>query len=1134
MVFSTAVFSLLSLALLLPAKADAKCACGYRDPYTNSLWTDATLTYFNETEAAADIVFQPASSASLQGSASAGDSGTGNQSWAAGQDLNPWEQAFSALWRSGVSYNNTQLDPDSDRGLALAVQPADTKHRISYGSRLTTRRRDILYGSFRASMAPASPYQGGTILQMSATFNDSDVVETSIYTKDDPTNAAYTWSYSARDQISDPVSHPLATLGNDPYGFHEHRFDWLPNELQFANDAPVVPANSLDLRRKDNGINIPSLPSPFSFKHWANGARDGSQGPPIHHQPTANILYARLFFNSSLSERNAEFEQQCQQAGGDDFCDTEDFTLRGSTPFSLVAIEKQEIPKSHKEIPLYAVVAESASGGLFIVILAHALTKRYLKAKRKERTLRAFLAAGEREKDPNAEGQHGGITPSLSSSSRQSISRSLDSDETRAEIEKAMAIWNNPALIGGEEDEQDEYEAGFESDSDDEDDPLRIKRRTKTEDLDSFGHGSFSHGQLLTTLKYTPPQYRLYSPSPSEQTHGGPPLSGHVRSHFAETSSSSLGHGHSASAEGDDEEEIIEENAQRPRNHRRSSRQSEAGINSAVRPPFRTMRMLTSESGHSRGIGGIGAPASDSGHDMYRNDPTDSRQDSSSVSHSGIDHSVRWNVRIIEWVPKEESGNGKEAEKDSVARLAVPRANTPEVPRPVGMKRKGLLQRITKKLFVAEGEAKATASGAARVEYLDGLRGFACFLVSFHHFMLIFYYGIADESAANHYPAFETWFRFILGPILVNGGLNVGIFFVLSARVIANRYLVRGKLQDLAEATHRRVPRLAVPISAGILMCYFLIEADAFHWIQRANSRTWSPWSYFQDYNNLGTFFNSYILLWFTVPPQIPLMVTTYATGILWTAPVIVQSSWTVFTCALIAREFNSARKRYSFYTLCFLASWLAGRFDYFFIAGLMIADADNKLKYRALAAKGIRIGKFRMHGQVLAWIVFLAGAVMSWIEFSNVDLDFTALEHGIHPDFVTSKPKVWVGRAYPNYTDPRLYDFWFVIGFFLLCDLCVSFRTFFQLRFWSVFGRNAFSLYLLHGVVMWTVSASVTLKLLVIGVPYWAAILINFLVTYVTLFLLCEAFTRTFDTWGIGLSKSFWRLTTGGIGRRL
>jgi peptidoglycan/LPS O-acetylase OafA/YrhL len=68
------------------------------------------------------------------------------------------------------------------------------------------------------------------------------------------------------------------------------------------------------------------------------------------------------------------------------------------------------------------------------------------------------------------------------------------------------------------------------------------------------------------------------------------------------------------------------------------------------------------------------------------------------------------------------------------------------------------------------------------------------------------------------------------------------------------------------------------------------------------------------------------------------------------------------------------------------------------------------------------------------------------------------------------------------------------VIGIFVLCDLSKPFAGFFMLRWWGAIGRNAFSLYLLHGIIFWTWGAWLCLKLLIIGTPYWAAITVVFI----------------------------------------
>lgn len=1036
------------------------------DPATNALWTDSIITYFNETEASSGIVFDPPSSPSLDGSKSGGDTGTSLQrSWTTVDHLNDWNEGFSNLWRTGYASNNTHLSPRTSEGLQLDVQPADTSDRITWGSALLTRRRDIQYGSLRTSMVAPRPYEGGTVLQLGIQYNSSEYIRSALYSaSQDPRLSTLQWSYSARNADADPyIQNLTAALGDAPWSsFTEHRIDWLGSDrLIFSNGAlPSDGAvNQLGFDKETDKTNLPTLGGPVSLSHFSSGDVSMQQSPPVLHQPEARVLYARLFFNSSSLARAEAFEAECAASSGASICSTEDETLRESTPFTEEALSPFSARSVPRRAPLYSVIACSAAGGLFVLLLVHALSVRYIKANATKKALQEMDASEDKSQEVVAEVP---FEPSARPSTN--VSRWEDPDFV------ARAIRHCDDDI----DEEDE-EAETIVDHMEQDDPLRINK-TASGPSDLLGHASFNDEDKLG---YVAPQYRL---AYEAHAHRG------SDAHSLAPSSSRMSFDLSKSpAEGSSASFVISE-----------------------RTP--------SEGGHWQ---------------------------TSSSDH----HHARWETPIVEWQAAPSTDQipaaGPMAQRtDRAQQIDDPTHAAPH--RASHLKRFSALAKTT---LLGSGSAGKTASGAARVEYLDGLRGFACFLVSLHHFLLIFYYGITTVNQPMHYAGMETWLRKILGAILVNGGLNVGIFFFLAARVIANRYLVRGRLQDLAEAIHRRVPRLMLPISAAIVINYFLIEADAFHWVLRLASRTWSPWSYYQNYENLGVFINDYLALWFTIPPNVPPLVSLYATGILWTVPVIVQSSWTVFLCALVAREIPNPKKRYTFYGACWVLSWYANRFDYFFIAGLIMADLDNRVKYRQKAAHGFplapasirerlapRIANIRVHGQAAAWVVFLTGAVFSWLEFvGGSGSDVIKQEHGIHPDWPSSKPNAWdPSTRSVDYTDPRFFDFLFVLGFFLLCDLCNSFRTFFQLRFWSAFGRNAFSLYLLHGVIFWSWGAWLCLALLKHDVPYWAAVLVVFLTSYMWLALLCEMFTRTFDAWGVSISKSFWRVTSGGLGRRL
>ncbi|CAO1624968.1 unnamed protein product [Sympodiomycopsis kandeliae] len=1088
--------SFILLAVSASLSLAAECPCGYKDPVTGALWTDSIITYFNETDADTSVLLDPQHKTSFDGGKSGNNQdGSSAQVWTVANALNDYNDGFSSLWRTGYAPNNTVLPADDagerEGGIQFDVQPADKSNRITWGSGLLTRRRDIQFGSFRASMIGPRPYQGGTILQFGVQHNSSEYIRSSIYSaSDDFSQSTLQWGYSARNTDAEPYTQNLTqALGPSPWSnYVEHRIDWLgPQQLTFSNNATLSldSVSQLNINKKLDKTNLPTLGGPISLSHYSAGDTSLNQSPPVYHQPSARVIYARLFFNSSSAQRHDSFEAGCSAAANTNICNTEDQKLRESTPFDPDALLAVVPPTSHRHIPLYSIVVCSAAGGLFVLLLVHALSVRSI------RSHQAAKAAVRETADDGAESTELGWEYTDGKTSSAFGAGRISTDPARWEdpdfLASALQDWDaddadRDSLDGSTLDE-DEYDCY--------DDPLGLNHKENLSDAgcrDSYPSHLQASGSAhsFNTL----PQKFAHSEthSLSDSSHQLQVLS-YVRSHTHEQ--------HRSGADSDDGFTDLSHHL---------------GSFSGDLPAAR------------RAAFGGGGPA---GVGAMQTSPSQ----------------ARWSAPIVEWEPAPKT----DSEQTDDAQMAQ-RKDTPHPgARPAMSSFAAKKQRLSQVLF-GTGNTGQTASGAARVEYLDGLRGFACFLVSLHHFLLIFYGGITTAGQPLHYPGMETWLRKILGPIIANGGLNVGIFFCLAARVIANRYLVRGRLQDLAEAIHRRVPRLMLPISAAIVINYFLIEADAFHWVQRLASRTWSAWSYYEDYQNLGVFINDYLTLWFTIPPTVPALVSLYATGILWTVPIIVQSSWTVFLCALIAREMPNPKKRYPFYAACWGLSWYANRFDYFFLAGLIIADLDNRLRYRQKAVKGFslvpaslqkhlptRIASIRVHGQVFAWVIFLTGATFAWLD-NNGDFgsDVVTGEHDIHPSLSSALPNAWnTATSGTPYTDPKFFDFLFVIGFFLLCDLCSSFRTFFQLRFWSSFGRNAFSLYLLHGVIFWSWGSWLCIKLLSADVPYWAAILVVFLTSYFWLAIVCEIFTRTFDAWGVGISKSFWRATSDGLGRR-
>lgn len=131
-----------------------------------------------------------------------------------------------------------------------------------------------------------------------------------------------------------------------------------------------------------------------------------------------------------------------------------------------------------------------------------------------------------------------------------------------------------------------------------------------------------------------------------------------------------------------------------------------------------------------------------------------------------------------------------------------------------------IIKRIDSFLFV-ERTKLLTSTGQRRIDYLDGMRGAACLLVSLGHFTLIYYIGIANASTPSHYPTFEKWYQYIWGAIANNASLLLGFFFALPARTMCQRYLTKGGLGTMADTTVRRIPRLMLPVASAATIEYF-------------------------------------------------------------------------------------------------------------------------------------------------------------------------------------------------------------------------------------------------------------------------------------------------------------------------
>jgi hypothetical protein len=93
-------------------------------------------------------------------------------------------------------------------------------------------------------------------------------------------------------------------------GFHEYRFDWLPDRVVFYIDSN--PVNTMV-------HNIPSDAGRLFLNHWSNGSPTWTGGPPLQ-QAIMTVMYVKTYFNSTNSTRIRTADERCRAGASGKTC----------------------------------------------------------------------------------------------------------------------------------------------------------------------------------------------------------------------------------------------------------------------------------------------------------------------------------------------------------------------------------------------------------------------------------------------------------------------------------------------------------------------------------------------------------------------------------------------------------------------------------------------------------------------------------------------------------------------------------------------------------------------------------------------------------------------------------------------
>jgi hypothetical protein len=881
-----------------------------------------------------------------------------------------------------------------------------------------------------------------------------------------------------------------ATAGGDPWEFVENKIDWTYKHVNWTfggNMTRSAKRSQADL----------SEPLPLIFKHWSIGDKYYMAGPP-NQRNQADVAWIRAFFNSSLTTKDQQtsFDNRCRLA---DMCSVEDITLRGSTPYEQAALVRFKEPAASKSWRVPAGATAGAVFGFGCLTLLNVLFRRA-----------PWKLLLKKNRGPKIH-----VEPELSSPSPfvQQILGLTTNEKTLIPnpVDKRIStpgFGDNPFSASEQQNKRDsmrrrsvKFFNPFDGDSGDDfvkrhsnafTSAAEVPRGMSVSQPTDWRRKSMAyHGQLPELLPERSDMAKkirkasvAFADEPSRPRQGSTFQSikgrsgstakalGHVLQHGmndadrVEPGSSGLRNsmlraGSEVSVEG------------KPGAARRESHANFAGT--IMRDPDTLQDLDLSHQSPDARRSTIARGRQPSVLERYRDNHFASIGGASMASGAS-----RPSISIRDWNTQE---------LHEVSTIDPPHESQINTGRRITLAQAVPVSAVDMPLPKAKEHE-------ARINYLAGLVAFSSLGVTVIHFMLSFDPYAGGLNYGQHYRS-EYWARWTVTPVVLNP-IWLGPFFVTSCRFLAARYLRDGDLGMVAEKTLLRAPRLLLPCFIVAAMEYLFFELDFMQWLQYLPSISWSEWAFISNYDNFGHYLNAMLELAYLIPNAAPQVVSHYCVGVLWSIPVQLQFSFMTLLAVVMIRDIKTHWKRFAFYSWCILAHWYALSWGSCFWAGLMLADMQVTYKFSArVQARPVVSVIFCS----ICWVFIIWAIAMTLLE-DRLHIPTMSGERNIHPNMYSGKRLgETVDGGYPLYFEPRLNTLVFAVAIQFLVETSTWVQAFLSMRLWQPIFPHAFTIYLVHGFIWWTLGSYMVVMIGSTGAPYWGVLLATAVVCYFTLF---------------------------------
>jgi peptidoglycan/LPS O-acetylase OafA/YrhL len=366
---------------------------------------------------------------------------------------------------------------------------------------------------------------------------------------------------------------------------------------------------------------------------------------------------------------------------------------------------------------------------------------------------------------------------------------------------------------------------------------------------------------------------------------------------------------------------------------------------------------------------------------------------------------------------------------------------------------------ISARSFLSRRPTGGSRKPLRRTAYLDGLRGFAAFLVYWHHHQLWARDIIAADVIFERGFGYDGQYYFAALPgvrtFFSGGHYAVTVFFVISGYVLSTKpmSLIHAgdhlKLaENLGSALFRRWLRLFIPVISATFI--YMTSWHVFGlWIAaQVIEPTWRGelWKWYCEWKSFSFVFKTGGEPWLSYNLHV------------WSIPVEFRGSIVVFTSLL---AFSRARRNARLWCevgLTFYFMYIADGAHYsMFCAGMLICDLDLLAESGDLPRWFYRLEPFK---ELIFYHLFIISVYLGGVP-----------SHNSHIDEIR-KVRGWY---YLSFLKPQaVFDYkWFYL-FWAAAFLVAAvpripwLKRFFELPFNQYLGRIAFALYLVHGPVLW------------------------------------------------------------------